>query len=236
MLNRSFVVIALVAAVVAGCARSPERELAWLDQADPAKAFAESSRAGRLHFVEVCGIGCISPGVGILTRALCYPTAGASVEIDTTGDVIVSPRHMALKNKAYQFAERFNALVLSELNRTGRRSCPETERWDAFFSALDSVAKRIPAHPNHSFVEAFVDLGDGRPDFQLHVQDEADLNASLSRTMCALAPSFGVVEPVRFRVTTGDINDHPKQHPDFTCMRGTTTQRQRGSPSDPSAR
>jgi hypothetical protein len=212
--------ILLAAAGLFAYVHSPERQLAWLDRADPAAMAADSARTGRAHFLAVCGYACATPGVGTLTYARCYAGAATVVTIDPTGDVVASRRHAALKEKAGAFAARYNALTLTALDRAGRRGCPAAERWDEYWRALDSLAAQIPARPNYSFVIALDEGRAARGDFQLHVQDERDDVAALRASACALAPRFGIDGRVRFALTSGDINDHPKAHPGFVCLRG----------------
>lgn len=213
--------VALAAAVLSACAQKPiEQQLAWVEHADPAKMLADSMRAGRVHFLTVCGFACGEPAVGFATYAHCYARVAGKLTIDPTGDLIQSKREDELKEKLFVFAKQYNTLLRAELDRTGRRQCPGGERWDAYFQALDSLARQVPAHPYVSFVLALKDVGGDRPDFQLHIQNERDLSPEIYQRACALAPRFGIVGRVRFTVTTGDINDHPKKQPGFSCSRG----------------
>lgn len=201
-------------------ARAAERSLAWVDDADPAAMFADSSRAGHAHFLAVCGYACVTPGVGSLTYAHCYRRSASVVTIDRTGDVIESDRHAALKRKAAELAERYNALTVAALDARGRRDCPAAERWDEYWRALNAVADAIPARPYRSFVLVVEDRAFATSDFQLHVQEERHLIPALRERTCALAPRFGIARRVRFVVTSGNINDHPKAHAPFTCLGG----------------
>jgi hypothetical protein len=201
-----------------------ERKLAWVESADPVKMFADSSHVGHTHFLTVCGYSCFEPEMDALEYAHCYAGAATKLTIDPTGDVIQSKRQSQLKGELFQFAKRYNTLVRKELDRTGRRHCPVEERWDGYWLALDSLAKQIPAHPYESFVLATtMELRD-RPDFQLHVQDERDLSREIYTRVCALSPRYGIVGRVRFAVTTGNINDHPRRHPEFACVGGNVAQ------------
>jgi hypothetical protein len=217
--------IGIATAAAASPARgqtADERQLAWVEGANPGKMFADSVRAGRLHLLTVCGLGCAEPGVGTLTYAHCYARAVDRVVVDGTGDVIHSRRHQELKERIRAFAEQYNALVLTELDRTGQRHCPAGERWDAYWDALNALAEAVPGR-YRSFVTAVVELGPDQPDFRLHIQDERELSAKLYGRACALAPRFGLRGRVRFEVTTGNINDNPRRHPPFSCVRGRVT-------------
>jgi len=217
------VIVAFLASSMVGCLRAQENAehvLAWVESTTPAIMLADSTRAGHFHFLTVCGITCEEPGLGPLTYSHCYATAATTLTVDPTGDVLRSKRHGELKDKAFRFAERYNSLLRAQLDSAGKRGCSESERWDEYWHAIDSVARRIPAHPYQSFVIASVTNRNERGDFQLHVQDERDLSNVVYSRMCVLAPRFGITRPVRFDVTTGNINDHPKGHPSFTCSRG----------------
>ena len=202
-----------------------ELGLVWVESTTPAIMLADSTRAGHFHFLTVCGYGCEEPGLGALTYFHCYASAATKLTVDPTGDVIRSPRHGLLKDKVFRFAQQYNILLRAQLDSAGKRTCPASERWDDYWHAIDSVANRIPAHPYQSFVIASVadtnDRGEVRGDFQLHVQDERDLSNATYYKVCALAPRFGITGRVRFDITTGNINDHPKRHPSFVCLRGT---------------
>jgi hypothetical protein len=214
-------VIALVAITLRAPAQdSSERKLAWVESADPVKMFADSSRLGHTHFLTVCGYSCFEPEIGALTYAHCYARAATKLTIDPTGDFIQSKRHAELKRQLFQFAKRYNVLVREELDRTGRRNCPAEERWDGYWRALDTLATQIPAHPFESSISATIVELRGRPDFHLHVPDERDLSREIYTRACALAPRYGIAGRVQFAVSTGNINDHPKQHPEFACVGG----------------
>jgi hypothetical protein len=202
-----------------------ERRLEWVESTTPAIMLADSTRAGHFHFLTVCGFACEEPGIGALTYFHCYAGAATKLTVDPTGDVIRSQRHGQLKGEMYRFAQHYNILLRAQLDSAGKRTCPASERWDDYWHAIDSVAHRIPAHPYESFVIASAadtnDRGEVRGDFQLHVQDEHDLSNATYFKVCALAPRYGITGRVRFDVTTGNINDHPKRHPSFVCLRGT---------------
>lgn len=208
--------------VCAGAARAqaPEQLLAWVDRADASRMFADSAHAGHTHFLVVCGYACYTPGLGAITRAHCYAGEATDVVIDPTGDVVMSARQDTLKAKAAALAEAYNRLTVADLDRRGLKQCPSGERWEDYWSALDSLAKTIPAHPYESFVLALTAGPRHHPDFQFHVQDARDLSAALAPTVCALVARYGIQRTVRFAVTTGNINDHPKVHPGFSCRAG----------------
>jgi hypothetical protein len=215
--------LALLAFAVPGAvsAQASEQTLAWLDKADPVVMFTDSTRLNRVHFLEVCGLTCETPGMGPLTYGHCYAQEAGVLRIDATGDMITSDRHAALKEKALAFAKRYNNLVQESLDSSGKRHCPTTEQWDKYWGALEKLAEQIPAHPYASFVLGIGDPAFSHADFQLHVQDPVDLSLALYRRACALAIDSGILRRVRFLVTTGNINDNPTEHPGFACSRGT---------------
>lgn len=216
MLTRAFVLLLLTARL---CAQSPEQRLAWVDSVTPARMPDDSARVGHVHFLVVCGYACVTPAMGFSTYEHCYRGAAGTVVVDPTGDVIRSKRHGALKDSVYRFAKTYNELLRADLDHRGLRRCPVGKEWDAYWQALDSLARTIPAHPYVSFV-----LGSRgqpeEPDFQLHVQDEHDLSNRLYEQVCALAPRFGIHGRVVIAVTSGNIDAHPKSHGTLTCVGG----------------
>ena len=200
-----------------------ESPLVWVESTTPAVMLADSTRAGHFHFLTVCGYDCWEPGLGGLTYFHCYASAATRLTVDPTGDVIRSRRHGLLKDKVFRFARQYNILLRAQLDSAGKRTCPAGERWDDYFHAIDSVVKGIPAHPSVVIPSTAHtnNRGEVRGDFQLHVLDERDLSNAIFYKVCVLAPRFGITGRVRFDVTTGNINDHPRRHPSFVCLRGT---------------
>ena len=200
-----------------------EADLEWVVKAPaPARMLADSLRRGRVRFLEVCGIACFTPGVGSVTYYKCYAAVAGISRADPTNEVIVSQRHDELKQRAFRFVERYNALLLDTLNRSGKRKCPPGERWDDYWHAVNSLAHALPAHPNHSFVTATAAAGPSERDFELHIQDTRDVSPKIYGGFCALAPTFGI-RRVTFSVTSGNVNDHPTRHRGFTCLAGKVT-------------
>ena len=199
--------------------QSVERQLAWVDTAEVGRMLATTARGKRHEFLEVCGFACFTPGVGFLTYSHCYPTASIR-NVDRTFDVIQSAEHERLKDKASQFAEVYNLAMVARLDSARERKCNESEHWDELWRAMADVGDSVPRHPYHTSVIAFGKPGLDQADFQLHVPDSVDLTPTLRAKLCALTPRFGIENPVRVKVTTGDINNNPRQHPSFRCEHG----------------
>jgi len=215
------VVLACLTACGSGSVHQQIESMAWLETADPVVMLRDSLAAHRVHFLQVCGISCFTPGVGLLTYEHCYKTAADIKTIDPTGDVIVSDRQDHLKRLAWRFANRYNQLLVKALDSRGARACPETEQWDSLWTALNDIARQLPREPNESFVMA---LPPGPAQFQLHVQKAQYLARDLYAQMCRAATAHGIHGRVVFQVTSGNINDHPHTHNGFTCRDGRLLQ------------
>lgn len=211
---------ALIVFLLTASACTSKDELAWVGKADPARMLADDMRAGRMQFLEVCGRGCSTPGLGTLTYARCYqPTASTRV-VDSTGDVIASDAHAQLKTQVARFAETYNQLLQAALDKSGKRGCGSGERWDDLWTAMNAVARQVPQHPHATVIIAARNPRTSEEDFHLHVPDYADLTPALRDRLCALVPQSGIKSAVRFKVTTGDINRQPVLWPYFTCVAG----------------
>ena len=195
--------------------------MAWLESADPVKMLQDSMAVGRVPFLEVCGVACFTPELGPLTYEHCYRDAAGVRTIDPTGDYIESGRQEHLKRLAFQFATQYNRLLVEDLDARGERSCSEAEDWDSLWGALNDLAEGLPREPNPSFVGG---LPAGRNDFQLHVQKAEYLSRGLYAEMCQAAPVHGIRGQVQIRVTSGNINDDPEDHPGFECLDGAVVQ------------
>jgi hypothetical protein len=208
--------------------RSPvERELEWVLQARPEHMLADSLARGRSQFLEVCGNGCMTPNVRLLTYHKCYSHAARVLRVDSTSHIIMSPRHGELKEQVYEFAKAYDSMLLDTLDSRGKRHCPPNERWDDYWHAIDSIAHAIPARPHQSFVLASTAVGHDARDFSLHVQDERDISNTIFAAICSLAPRYGLGGRITFSVTSGNINNHPKKHSGFACVGGVRSERVR---------
>jgi hypothetical protein len=83
-----------------------------------------------------------------------------------------------------------------------------------------ALGNRVPRHPYGTSLSASINPRESASDFQLHVPSPADLSPMQRADLCALGPRFGIEGSVRFRVTTGDINNHPDTQQGFVCERG----------------
>ena len=215
--------ITVVFLISSGCQRaahlSVEKQLAWVDTADVGRMLWTSGRQKRYEFLEVCGMACFTPGIGYLTYSHCYPIARIH-NVDRTYDVIESAEHHRLKTKAFQFAEAYNLAMVARLDSARERRCGDSERWDELWRAMADVGDSVPRHPYYTSVIAFGEPVLEQADFQLHVPDSVDLTPRLRAQLCELPPRFGIERPVRIRVTTGDINNNPREHASFRCERG----------------
>src|SRR5512142_631472 len=209
--------LSLIAALCACGSRAnpPERELAWIKSADAERMFGDDVRRNRLRFLVVCGLGCDTPEVGVITYARCYRQHAGTRTIDETGDLIVSDEHMRLKEMAEALAKAYNRRALAFLDSTGRRDCPVGEQWDELWDAMIAIAHSVPQHPYVTSILAYGIPKEGA-DFQLHVPDPVDLTDSLKARLCALVPRFGI-DSIRLQVTTGDINHNPHEERPFAC-------------------
>lgn len=220
-LIRSAVGVLVVSACVSACGHtSIDRQLddmAWLEGADPVAMLRDSLPTHSLHFLAVCGVSCVTPGIGFMTYEQCYKGAADVRTIDPTGDVIGSERQEHLKELAARFAGRYNRLLVKALDARGERSCPEGEQWDSLWTALNNIAKQLPQEPNASFVMA---LRDNAAQFQLHVQKARYLTPALYERLCRAAPAHGIHRQLVIRVSSGNINDHPEMHESIRCKDG----------------
>jgi hypothetical protein len=218
---RSLLVLALV--VMSACApQSPpalRRELARVRSADPAIMLREALRSGRFEFLEVCGIGCGTPNLGVLTYHRCYGSVARVRTIDRTGDVIVSDLQETFKREAARLAETYNPMLVAALDSLGKRSCGTTEQWDELWRAMQAVAQEVPQNPYVTSILASVNPRRDGYDFQLHVPDSLSITGQLFARLCSLPPRFGMAR-VQVKVTTGDINDGPESRPGFSCVSG----------------
>jgi hypothetical protein len=208
---------AVISSAYIACHTSVEQQLAWADKADPALMLAASIRAGQFQFLAVCWYSCTTPAVGVVTYSQCYRTIAKVHTVDPTGDVIQSAEHERLKNKAEHVAEDYNTRMMAWLDSTGKRTCPAGERWDELWRAMIAFGDSEPLH-------RFGVTANGEPskgsDFHLHFGSLADLTTEVKGHLCSLPPLFGISRPVQFKVTTGDINHNPTEHPGLTCAQG----------------
>jgi outer membrane lipoprotein LolB len=88
--------------------------LSKLDLENPKKDLDDNLRLGDVRFKSVCGYVCTSPGVGdeYYYHANYY---GTDV-IEGTSDAIEGDEHLKLIEKATQYAEEYNRLLIINLN------------------------------------------------------------------------------------------------------------------------
>jgi hypothetical protein len=115
--------------VLAACAQNPEsslpvssgsqteRQLHWLDRADPERDFAQAWARGDTRFVGVYGFAANLPGVDV-------PVYGALARqhgirwLHGTSDIITSQEDLRLNRLAHQYAEKYNQLLLQHLRHS----------------------------------------------------------------------------------------------------------------------
>jgi hypothetical protein len=218
---RSLLVLAFVALSTCSPQSPPvlQRELERVRSADPATMLREALRSGRIEFLEVCGLGCGTPNLGVLTYHRCYGSVAKVRTIDSAGDVIVSDLQETFKREAARLAESYNPMLVAALDSLGKRSCGSTEQWDELWRAMQVVAEEVPQNPYVTSILASVNPRRDGYDFQLHVPDSLSITGQLFAHLCSLPQQFGIAK-VQVKVTTGDINNGPEARPGFSCTNG----------------
>jgi len=89
-------------------------ELRKIETADPVRELRMAMDKGNMAFLSVGGFGLFVPGVDGQRSNPLVNILGTR-EIKGTGDVLSSPDYLRLQRIAYQYAERYNHLLLKNL-------------------------------------------------------------------------------------------------------------------------
>jgi hypothetical protein len=212
--------IAILTLLTACSAESVGRQLSWVRTTQPEILLREANRSGRFEFLEVCGLVCATPNLGVLTYDRCYRSVAAIRKIDDTGDVITSDLQDSLKREAQQLAGTYNPMLMAALDGSGKRACGSHERWDGLWRAMAGVTEEVPRNPYVTSLSANSRSSWGGYDFHLHVPDSTAATPQLFARLCSFGPKFGVTKRLLFKVTSGDINNGPVPHRGFVCLDG----------------
>jgi len=142
-------------AVLAACTEPPpastaaedadawlDRELGWVEGADPQVMAARDQGQKHTRFMSVCSLGCAVVGVSEITVRMCHPTVIVDV-VDKTTEAVQSERHTALKSQARAFAERYNAITLEHLAASGQGDCPAPVNWDGAYTEINGALDKV---------------------------------------------------------------------------------------------
>jgi hypothetical protein len=157
----------------AEAASEVEKELSWVETADPASLVQDDAKRKRRRFLSVCGYSCRVPGVGEINAERCYPEV--TVEgIKGTSDVIRSERHSQLQQRAEDLARQYNILVASSERHAGRAACGDAVDWDA---ALDEISKLVWSLRTPTSSQGQVTLERDSPVFRVSLPDGTDFES-----------------------------------------------------------
>ena len=113
--NFNAVVIALGAALLAGCASSGNidpyvQKLQWLDTADPQADAQQAVKQNDLRLLGLATRAVIIPGVDA-DQAVKYEQSCGLQLIEGISDVVRSDEHLRLMQKARAYALQYNAII-----------------------------------------------------------------------------------------------------------------------------
>lgn len=146
--------LAAIASCLLFTACKPQ-QLAWVNNANAQEIASRDTAQGNLRFFSVCGFSCVVPGVGTTNATLCYPKTVVH-RIEGTSDGYGSEEELQLNLKARTFAEQYNLLVASQLQREKKSACDPSTDWDAGFHAMHQYVQSLSNKSNEEGLVALV--------------------------------------------------------------------------------
>lgn len=116
-------------------ARSVEKVLSWVDNANPILEAFKDHETGDVKFYQICSFSCVSVGIGHLNGKRCFPQV-PHIGIEGTSDIVLSEEHMRLMDVALEFATKYNNKIAHLLRTHGATQCHEDVDWTAAQSSL----------------------------------------------------------------------------------------------------
>jgi hypothetical protein len=180
-------------------ARAFEKELEWVETANPARSFEADTSSGRFHFLSVCGVTCMIPGVSRLNAEKCYPEILVE-KMRGTGDVIFTERQQQLQARVWEYSRDYNLMVASSERAKGRSTCEGEENWDEGFFAISKALQSLTG-ANGVRSERLVTIAKNSKTFEIVLPRDIPMKPFKDKT-CAVLAEHGLsrAAKVRYRI------------------------------------
>lgn len=178
-----------------------QRELGWVEGADPAAWVAQDGVQKKYRFMSVCSLGCEIVGVSDVTVRMCHPDVPVDV-VDKTTEAVQSDRHSALKKQARTFAESYNRLMADHLKDARAGECPPPVDWDAAYTEITGVL-------DGAYTSGFrgdVSVIDKRRVFQVRLPRGVTVQA-MHKPLCEIIGRNGLADRAGLEVKSVDTTE-----------------------------